>query len=53
MSKLLLNLRVGREPSVRHEWTLSISNLLNAGTDYWPGFPAPGRAFRLQYGVRF
>jgi hypothetical protein len=30
-----------------------INNLLNTGTFYWPGFPAPGREYRLQYYFRF
>jgi tetratricopeptide (TPR) repeat protein len=52
-SRLLLNLRFGREPSVRREWVFHISNLLNTGTLYWSGFPAPGRTYLLQYFFRF
>jgi hypothetical protein len=52
-SRLLVNLRVGRERSVYREWTFTVGNLFNTGTIYWPGFPAPGRTYRLQYSVRF
>jgi outer membrane receptor protein involved in Fe transport len=52
-SRFLLNLRFGREPTVRREWVFQINNLLNTGTLYWPGFPAPGRTYLVQYHVRF
>jgi tetratricopeptide (TPR) repeat protein len=52
-SKLVVNLRFGREPSVRREWTVRIDNLFNTRTLYWPDFPAPGRTVELQYRVRF
>jgi tetratricopeptide (TPR) repeat protein len=47
------NFRLAKEPSLRQEWELDIDNLFNTGTIYWPGFPAPGRSYRVQYRVRF
>jgi outer membrane receptor protein involved in Fe transport len=52
-SKLVLNLRLSKEPTVRREWVLFIDNVLNTRTLYWPGFPAPGRTYSLQYLTRF
>jgi hypothetical protein len=52
-SKLVLNLRLGRERTVRREWVFRIDNLLDTDTLYWPGFPAPGRTYQFLYHVRF
>lgn len=52
-SKLVVNLRFGREPSVRREWTVRLDNVFNTRTLYWPEFPAPGRTVEVQYRVRF
>jgi hypothetical protein len=52
-ARFQINLRLGREPSPRREWSLTINNLFNVPTIYWPGFPAPGRTIRLQYHQRF
>jgi outer membrane receptor protein involved in Fe transport len=51
--RFLVNLRLGQERSVRGEWVLRVNNLFNTGTIYWPGFPAPGRTYELQYRARF
>jgi outer membrane receptor protein involved in Fe transport len=47
------NFRFAKERTLRQEWELDIDNLFNTGTLYWPGFPAPGRSYRVQYRVRF
>lgn len=52
-SRFVVNLRLGREPTVHREWVLQINNAFNTKTIYWPGYPAPGRTFGLAYRVRF
>jgi tetratricopeptide (TPR) repeat protein len=52
-STTVVNFRWAKERTVRGEWALGVNNLFNAGTIYWPGFPAPGRVYRLQYAFRF
>ena len=39
--------------SVVHNVSVHVDNVFNTGTIYWPGFPAPGRSYRVQYRVRF
>jgi tetratricopeptide (TPR) repeat protein len=52
-SKWVLDFRLAKEPSVRQEWVFRVNNLLNTRTVYWPGFPRPGRTYRLEYRWRF
>jgi Tfp pilus assembly protein PilF len=52
-SKLVVNLRFGREPSVRREWVVSVNNVFDTDLIFWNGFPAPGRTFRVEYFIRF
>jgi hypothetical protein len=51
--RLLVNLRLGQERTVRREWVVRINNLFNTSTIYWPGFPAPGRTYEVEYRIRF
>jgi hypothetical protein len=52
-SKLLVNLRLGQEPSVFGEWVLRVDNLFNTKTIYWNDFPAVGRTYGVEYRWRF
>jgi outer membrane receptor protein involved in Fe transport len=49
----LLNLRFGREHSVRQEWIFRIDNLLNHAYSLWPGIPGRGRTASLELRWRF
>lgn len=45
--RLLVNLQIGRERSIRQEWVLAIENLLNHSYRLWNGIPARGRSIGL------
>ena len=47
------SLRLAREPNLRSEVSMTITNLFNAGYSLWPGVPASGIGARLQYEWRF
>jgi tetratricopeptide (TPR) repeat protein len=52
-SRLLVNLRVGQERSVRQEWIVHVDNLLNRAYSLWPGVPGRGRTFTFELRERF
>jgi tetratricopeptide (TPR) repeat protein len=50
----LLDLRIAKEPSVRTEYGLTITNLFNTTyQDVWPGFPTAGRTLVLTFARRY
>jgi tetratricopeptide (TPR) repeat protein len=50
----LLDLRIAKEPSVRTEYGLTITNLLNTTyQDVWPGFPTAGRTLVVTFARRY
>jgi outer membrane receptor protein involved in Fe transport len=51
--KLVVDLQLAKERTVRREWLFRINNVFNTTTIYWPGFPRPGRTYQLQYFIRF
>jgi tetratricopeptide (TPR) repeat protein len=52
-ARLVVNLRWAKERTVRREWVFRINNLFDTETIHWPGFPAPGRSYQLEYHIRF
>jgi hypothetical protein len=51
---LLFDLRLAKEPSIAHEYGLTIVNLFNTSfQDVWADFPTRGRTWVLTYARRF
>lgn len=52
-SRNLVDLTLAREPSVRHEFFLSVTNLFDRAQFFFNDFPAPGRRVQVGYTHRF
>jgi tetratricopeptide (TPR) repeat protein len=52
-SRVVYDLRIAMEPSVRLEYSLTVTNLFNKRYPDWPNFPARGRAWFLSAALRY
>jgi hypothetical protein len=51
-TRLFTDLYIGKEPSVGLEYGLTITNLFNAKSVDWPGYPTRGRSWLLSFSLR-